>query len=136
MRLAAAVTYPAPYAKPAHTFRTAAGDHPAAGGDLGTVSFGDDFALCPPRNRFVLEHRTEHRPAGIVDGLRHPRLCQPFRTHVCDVDLPVVLHDPVRHHVEEMPAPVGNLCGQRPGANFLTALLNHAELLAFLPVEP
>jgi hypothetical protein len=27
--------------------------------------------------------------------------CQPFRTHVSDIDLRVLLHDPVRHHVEE-----------------------------------
>jgi len=47
-----------------------------------------------------------------------------------------MLHEPVRHYVEEMSAPVSNLRSQRRCANLLPAPLKYAELLLFLAVKP
>jgi hypothetical protein len=44
-------------------------------------------------------------------------------------------HETVRHHVEEMPAPVGDFRRQRSCANLLPAPLKHSELFLLLPVE-
>jgi hypothetical protein len=42
-------------------------------------------------------------------------------------------HETVRHHVEQMPTPVGDFRRQRPGANLLRVALKHSELFLFLP---
>jgi hypothetical protein len=47
-----------------------------------------------------------------------------------------MLHEPVRHYVEEMPAPVGDLRRQRLGEVFLAAPLKHTKLFFFLPIKP
>src|SRR5258708_2187466 len=70
-------THPSPYSKRAHTFRTTAGNFPAARARLGREPLVDVQVHNPVPAGFVAELRPEHRPAGVEDGLRHPRLRQP-----------------------------------------------------------
>ena len=134
--LAAIRANPVSYSKRTQPFRAASGYTPASRARLGTVTLGYDAHHAACRNRLIRQHAAKHRPAGVVNGFCHPCPGQFSRAYVSNVNLPVMPHEPVRHDVEEMLSPIGNLCRQRPGADLLTPPLKYAELLVFLPVEP
>jgi hypothetical protein len=60
--------------------------------------------------------RSIDRPASCADFAMCLR--QLLAAHICDVDLFVMPHGTVRHHVEEMPTPVGDFRRQRPARTF------------------
>jgi hypothetical protein len=124
-----------PHSKRIHTFWTTVGNAPAARTRLGSVPFGNDAHYAACRNRLIRQHIAKHRPASVVDGFCHPRLRQLSRACVPDVNFRVVLHDPVRHDVEEMLSPVGNLCRQCSTASFLPTPLRPRQLLLLLLVQ-
>jgi hypothetical protein len=95
--------------------------------DPGTLSFGDDFA--PPAQSLCTgastsRHRGWTSPTSSLPAVAHSRLRRTSPPYCCTIPCDITWRKCRRR-----------LAIQRPGANFLTALLKHAELLLFLP-EP
>jgi hypothetical protein len=103
MQRPAFITSPLPHLKRTRPFRAAGGNALTNRARLGTLPLGNDAHHTACRYRLARRHVAEHRPAGVVHAFRHPCLCQLLRAHICDVDLPVMPHETVRHHAEEMP---------------------------------
>lgn len=96
----AVAAFPASYSKRAHTFRAAGGNGPASRARLGSESFiGLNKRSSVPAG-LIAEHRSEHRPTCIRDGLRHPRLFQAGHIHIADNDQGVFARNPGTRFVQ------------------------------------
>lgn len=129
----AVLTRPLSYSQACDTFRAAARTARRTG--CGTVSFGDDFARCSCRNRLILEHRSQHGPAGVVNGLRHPRFAQLGRADISDNDPVVSLHQLGGDLVQEILSLVGDLRRNGAGTSLLLAALVQRKLSFGAPVK-
>jgi hypothetical protein len=112
---------PVPRLERTQPFRAACGNAPPKRARLGPVPLGNDAHHTAGRNRLVRQQVGEHRPAGVVHGLRHVCLRQLLRAHICEVDLRAMRTKPRDITWEEMPTPVGDFRRTRPCANLLPA---------------
>ena len=83
-----------PHSKLCDTFR--ATERTALGTQLGRMILVDDFERCAGPKALVLQHRSEHRPAGIKHGFCHSCSCQDGRIYIANDDAAVLPHDPRR----------------------------------------
>jgi hypothetical protein len=123
----AVAALPMPYAKRAHTFRTAGGDCPAARTRLGSVSFAGFHKYRLPTGRFVREHLAERGPTSIENGFRHPRLCQARRVHIADDDQTVLVDQLCAGDVQKVLPSICDLGVYGPDAFLVTGSLGTGE---------
>lgn len=132
----AVITMPGPYSKTCDTFRPrAAAQRTAARTGLGSHTFVDDSHRAACRDRLIRQHVAQHRPTGVVNGLRHSRLRQFGRADISDVNFCVVTNDARRRNMQEMLALIGDLRRQRASANLLSTLLEQCVLRLALAIE-
>lgn len=94
----AALANPTSHSQTLQPFRAA--DYTAIGTGLGTPSLADFDKRSAPNGRFVPEHVFERCPAGVEDGLCHPRFHQLGRAHIANGDQAVLAHERSRNLVE------------------------------------
>lgn len=124
---------PLPHSKLCDTFR--ASECTAPGTQLGRVVFADDFERCAGPKALVLQHRSEHRPAGVQHGFCHPRLRQSGRIHVTDDNAGMLAHDPRRVLMQEVFPAIPCFRVQHRRQTLLAALLRQRKPLFVSPVE-
>lgn len=127
------LTSPPPHSKTCDTFRAA--DASAIGTGLGRPSFADHFKRCAGLKAFVLQHRSEHRPASIRNGLRHSRLLELSRVYIANDDAAVLAHNPRRVLMQEVTPAILCLRMQRTNAPLLSSALSQSQPSFMLPVE-
>jgi hypothetical protein len=132
--LSTAVTaFPGSHSQPFLTLRATARTARRTG--YGTHSFADDLKRCSRRNRLVLEHRSEHGPSSIVNGLRHFRFAETRRTHVADDYPRKASNQAGRGFVQKIFALIGDLGRQGAGASFHPETLKAGEFGFGSPIE-
>lgn len=95
----------------------------ACGAGLRTKGFVDFLVPRPFSNGFVGEHRTEGRPARIIDGLRHAGFGEAGRVHITHGDVVELSDDASRELVQEVPACISCLGMQLGSKALLTGPL-------------
>src|ERR1700692_3148875 len=106
MRNTTLSTYPASYSEVCDTFRPRIAC--ARRTDSGRERFIDFLVPSPVRNRFVAEHASEGRPAGIKDGLRQAGLGESGGVHIADRNIVELSNDAGRELVVKVTAGVGD----------------------------
>lgn len=123
-----------PYSKTCDTFR--ASDHAAVGTGLGSPSLVGLDVTCSVPAGFVCEHVTEHRPAGIRDGLRHLRLLELGSVHIADDDKLVFAGDLGCRLMKMVTPGVGDLGVDSLDPTFITGALRDGKFTFVSPIVP
>jgi hypothetical protein len=89
---------PVPRLERTQPFRAACGNAPPKRARLGPVPLGNDAHHTAGRNRLVRQQVGEHRPAGVVHGLRHVSSPASSGSHLRGRP-PRNAHETARHHV-------------------------------------
>lgn len=124
-----------PYSKICDTFRPRRGEISTRRTDLGTQSFGNDFARCSRRNRLILKHRAQHGPAGVGHRFCHVRPLEPGRADISDNDPVMGLHQVGGDLVQEILSLVCDLCCEGARTDLLATALVEREAVFGTPVE-
>src|SRR5262245_18534380 len=103
----AVAAHPAPHSQTCDTFR--ASDASTCGTGCGRISLVGLNISRPVPSGLIAKLIAERRPAGIEDGLCHPRLDQLDRVHIADGDQSVLSSDTRRLLVEMVAPGVGDL---------------------------
>ena len=101
----------------------------------GTESFIDDAAPRSCRNRLVLKHVAEHRPAGIGHRLGHLGFLEFRRANVANNDGPVLPCNSGAFDMQKVAALPGDLALQPPRSALLLSPLEQRQLLLRRPEE-
>ena len=115
------------YSKRAHTFRTTAGDKPAARARLGSPSFiGLNISGSVPAG-LIAELTAKRHPSSVEHGFSHPCLGKLGRVHVADDDQFVGTSNPCGLFVKVMATGVGDLCVDRSNPPCVVGSLRYCE---------
>src|SRR5271155_3334311 len=106
MRNTTLSTYPASYSELCDAFRPRLGM--ARRTDSGRARFIHFLVPSPVRSRFVAEHASEGRPAGIENGFRQAGLGESGGVHIADRNMIEPSNDESRMFVVKVTAGIGN----------------------------
>jgi hypothetical protein len=134
MRRSAIGTSPVSYSKRVHTFRTAGGNTSAARTCLGSPSFVSFNVASVVPSGLIRKLATEHRPACVEDGLRHPRLRKPSGVHIADNDQFVLPDNSCGLFVKVVAPRVGDLGVDRLDAGVIVGALRDCKSSFVSPI--
>ena len=132
VRRSALAAIPASYSQPFLTLR--ATERAALRTGYGSVSFVGLYKRRPVPAGFIAEHRFEHRPARVIDGLRHPCFRELGSAHIADDDGLVFPRDARGFDMVLMTARVRDLGVYRADALFVPAALRDGERVGVAPI--
>ena len=96
---------------------------------MGGKRFVDFLEQYARRNRLVLKHCSEHRPARVQHGLRHPGFRKTGCVHVANEDRTMLLNETGAEFVEEVFPAIGDLRMDRFHTLFMTRPLRDGQRL-------
>ena len=128
MQTTAITASPFSYSKVCDTFRPRGGQTPALRTDLGGKSFVHFQKYLLTRNRFVVQHRPEGRPARIEDTFRHAGLGESCGGYISDRHESKLPHDAGREFVLKVFAAIRNLAVDVANQPLLVCALGLTEL--------
>jgi hypothetical protein len=127
-------TYPASYSEVCDTFRPRLAS--ARRTDSGRERFIHFLVPGPVRSRFVAEHASEGRPAGIENRLRQAGLGESGRVHIADRDVIELSDNAGRELVVKVTAGIGDTRVNVPRLTSFAGALRGSELAGQLPQGP
>src|SRR6476661_2823503 len=101
----------------------------------GGIRFVDFLEQHARRNRLVLKHCSEHRPACIQDGFRHLGFRKAGSVHVANEDRTILFDEPGAEFVQEVFPAVRYLCVDCLHTLFLVCPLRDGECLLCTAID-